>query len=171
MSLEEKIRSFHRSGKSRTVTAQLLGLSMYRLQLLVDAMDIDWPKRVTGRITLDGITTTWAKHAERLGIPEGTLRWRYRPGRVPSTKKGSITVEEVTKFLEMREKRIPASTAADMMGRSYNQLHARAKELLPDYRTRLTKIPRTRRTQAEIAAHKKEFLSSKRATPHEKASA
>ena len=159
MSLDDRIRELHASGISRTKAAELIGVTRDRFRMMLKALGLDWPKRArAGQVTLDGITDTWQAHADRLGTTVGSLRWKQVVKAAGAHKNRPISDAELQKFLELRAT-MPAYTAAATLGRSYTQLHAKAKERLPGYLTEIKNLPDFRR---RFSIHPSpEFLSAK----------
>ena len=95
MNLDDRIRALHATGISRTKAAELIGVTRVRLDLMIEALGIEWKKKVRGgKIVIDGITDTWTGHSKRTGISVGSLRWTHRTcnqGFLPS--KGELEDE------------------------------------------------------------------------------
>ncbi len=76
MTLEDNLRKMRAGGLSRTRAAELLGVSRYTLNAMIDTLGLDWPRRRRkGAITLDGIEDTWEAHSRRTGKTVSALRW------------------------------------------------------------------------------------------------
>lgn len=157
MSLDDRIRELHASGVSRTRAAELIGVTRPRLDWMIEALGLHWPKKLReGQIIIDGIKDTWVGHSKRTGVSVSSLRWKYRKSKGMAV--APISDDELARFVEMR-KAMPAVAAAEILGRSYNQLHANAKERVPGYLESFRKLPRFRRQFS--LNRSQEFLSSK----------
>lgn len=149
MSIECEIRTLHESGMSRAKAARTLKISKERLELFIDAIGLDWKKRIRGgSYVVDGITDTLEGHSKRLGVSVAAIRWRLKRNQPLDTQAtpGLVTVEEAKMYADLRQQGVPAWEAAKKVGRPYNSLNNACKRLIPDYEKIVSEAPRTNRS-------------------------
>lgn len=148
MSIECEIRTLHEAGTSRAKAARILKISKERLELYIDAIGLDWKKRLrSGSLVIDGVTDSLEGHSKRLGVSVGAIRWRLKRNQpVESQSSHSIvTAEEAEMYADLRKQGMPAWQASEKVGRPYNSLKNACKKLLPDYEQIVSDAPRIRR--------------------------
>jgi len=150
VSLEKEIRALHESGMTRAEAAEQMGLTLdkFAAMLQVSGWKLKWKRKSTGgKHTINGVTDTLQGHANRLGLPVGTLRGRLErqqdvkaPPRI-----AQVTQQEAQMFTELRRQGIGAYAAAEQVGRPYNTLKNAAKKFCSDYDT-VVEITQGKRT-------------------------
>lgn len=151
MSIECEIRTLHESGMSRAKAARTLKISKERLELFIDAIGLDWKKRIRGgSYVIDGITDTLEGHSKRLGVSVAAIRWRLQRNQplVTQATPGLVTAEQAKMYADLRQQGLPAWEAAEKVGRPYNSLNNACKRLLPEYDKIVNEAPRIRRSMA-----------------------
>jgi lambda repressor-like predicted transcriptional regulator len=136
VNIEDEIRRLRDSRLSRTAAAKALNVDRAKFDLMLEAIDLSWDQRGNqGRYEIDGIRDSLDRHAERLGIGVGALRFRLAqnqdlegPSRIRP-----VTNDEAAEFVRLRREGISAQQSADQVGRPYNTLKNAAKRLFPDY--------------------------------------
>ena len=82
MAIEDDIKQLQSSGISRSKAALALGVTREKLDLILEAMNLEWKAGVRGgRHVIDGVQDTLQGHSARLGISVGKLRWRLNNQR------------------------------------------------------------------------------------------
>lgn len=144
-----EIRALHESGISRAKAARTLMMSKEKLDLYIDAIGLDWKKRVRGgSCVIDGVTDTLHGHSVRLGVSIGKLRWRLQrnnPIEAPAAY-SSVSDQEAKLYADLRRDGMPAWEAAEKVGRPYNTLNNACKRLFADYSEIVNEAPRVRRS-------------------------
>lgn len=149
VSIELEIRALHESGISRAKAARTLMISKERMDLYIDAIGLDWKKRVRGgSYVIDGVTDTLNGHSVRLGISVGKLRWRLKHSQPIEAQPTYTTVsrDEAQNYADLRKSGMPAWEAAEKIGRPYNTLNNACKRFFPDYELIISEAPRVRRS-------------------------
>lgn len=150
--MEKKARELLGRNVARTVAAELLGIGHERFDALLSEWGIDWSNQIQAqRITFKGKTATFAEHAKNLGIPESTLRTRYKDKTpLDAPKRRVITAADVEKFAALRYAGKSGVVAAEEVGFHYNRLHKLAVLQCQDYRKKIQANPRKRRSLIEL---------------------
>lgn len=148
MDIEAEIRQMHAAGKSRTLAADLLGVSRAKLDTLSDYLGITWTAgRAVKQMTINGVSDTVKGHAQRLGLSVKAFRERINSG-LSLTKPPirACTKAEARKFMRLRARGKSVEDAAAAVGRPYNTLRLAALNFFPDeYKKLVSESKRVRK--------------------------
>lgn len=150
VSIEAEIRALHGSGISRAKAARILKISKERLELYIEAIGLDWQKRIRGgSYVIDGVTDTLDGHSKRLGVSVGAIRWRLQRQQPIASPAANtpVTHSEAKLYADLRQAGVPAWEAAAKVGRPYATLNNACKRLFPDYEKIVSEAPRVRRSE------------------------
>lgn len=152
MHLEKRIIDLKNSGLSRAAAARELKMSKYQLQIMIDAMSLEWPKMSKpASYVIDGVLDTLAGHAARHKTTVGIIRYRLRTNKqIDAPKVPPVSRHEVLAFVDLRKDNVPAWKAAEQVGRPYNTLKNAAKKMVPEYEHIVAISTRMRRPANEI---------------------
>ena len=153
MDIEEDLARLRESGISRTQAAKALGIEKWRLDAMIENLEIDWKPRIRGgTYVIDGVTKTLQEHSDALGVPPTTLRQRMKAGNDLTAPAANTPVgrDEAIAFADLRKAGVPAWDAAKQIGRPYNTLKNAAKKYVPDYDQIIANAPRIRRSPEDI---------------------
>lgn len=152
--LLSRVQELHGLKMSRSRAAKTLKIPVWKLDILVSHLGLDWQRRIKGgTVEINGIVDSWARHSERLGIPVGALRWRLKNrGTIEMEEVSPITEQEARQFTDLRKSGLPAWAAAARVGRPYANLRVAAIRFCEDYQDAVNDAPRIRRSPEEIQA-------------------
>lgn len=152
MNIETEIARLKEEGYSKTKAAEKLGFSRWKLEGMLEALGIDWPKQRRGSYEVNGLRRTLEQHAKNTGLSISGLHRRLRNGQDANSPAAivPVTKEEAGRFAELRQQGMPAWQAAQEIGRPYNTLKNAAKRLIPNYEEIVSTAPRIRRSSDEI---------------------